>query len=198
MHHTRSGAEHRACSDGQMVGHASLATHDDTVLDRAAARDADLGGQEAVTPDRHVVSDLDKIVDLGSLPDYGVPDGAAVDRGIGADLDVVLDDHTPDLRDLVGSARPAHKPEAVLSDGAAGVDDDAVADQRMHDRGPRPDRAIAPDAYMGADRGPRADHGAAADLCAWPDHGSRVDRHAVFQARQRMDICGRCDAARLE
>ena len=40
------------------------------------------------------------------------------------------------------------KAEAVLADPAAGMDDDAVADQRMRDRRMRADRAIAPDPHI--------------------------------------------------
>ena len=51
--------------------------------------------------------------------------------GSGADLDVVLDDDPADLRNLrCGRARPSVA-EAVLADAAAGMDDDAVADQRV-------------------------------------------------------------------
>ena len=53
---------------------------------------------DAMAPDRHVVADLDQIVDLGALADHGVADRAAVDGGAGADLDVVLDDDPADLQ----------------------------------------------------------------------------------------------------
>ena len=49
----------------------------------------------------------------------------------GADLHVVLDDDTADLRHLRMSRRPHHEAETVLADADAGMDDDAVADQRM-------------------------------------------------------------------
>src|SRR5215470_190013 len=198
VHDSGLGAEHCACSDCQVIGYAGLATHDDAVLDGAATRDADLRSQQTVTPDRYVVRDLDEIVDLGALPDHGVPDGPAVDRRIGTDLDIVLDDDAPDLGNLMGSARPAHKAEAVLSDGAAGVDDDAIADQRMHDRGARPDGAIAADAHVLADDRARADDGATADLGTGPDHGGRINGYAVFQAGRGMDLRTRCPTARIK
>src|SRR6266581_2532220 len=118
---TGLGPEHCASPHRQVIGHARFATHNDTVLDRGATRDSDLGGEQTVTSDRHVVRDLHQIVDLASLPDHGVPDGPAVDRGIGANFDVVLDDDAPDLRNLVGSARAAHIAKAILANGAAGV-----------------------------------------------------------------------------
>ena len=100
--------------------------------------------------------DLHQIVDLGALADDGVADRAAVDRGVGADLDVVLDDDAADLRHLRDArAAPGTIAEAVLADARAGMDDDAVADQRMHQRGAGADRAVAADAHAGPDHGVR-------------------------------------------
>src|SRR5262245_51734015 len=55
--HTGLGPEHCACPNRQVISHAGLATHNDTILHRAATRDSDLGGKQAVTSDRHVVRD---------------------------------------------------------------------------------------------------------------------------------------------
>src|SRR5215470_13288422 len=76
---TGLGPEHRACPHRQVISHAGLATHNDTVLHRGATRDSDLGGEQAVPSDRDVVRDLHQIVDLGSLPDHGVTNGPAID-----------------------------------------------------------------------------------------------------------------------
>ena len=58
-------------------------------------------------PDADIVANLHQVVDLGALADHGVAHGAAVDRGAGADFDVVLDDDAADLRNLaVALARP--------------------------------------------------------------------------------------------
>jgi len=51
-------------------------------------------------PDRHIVADLDLIVDFRAFADDGVAQAAAVDRGRGADFDVILDDDPAGLRDL--------------------------------------------------------------------------------------------------
>jgi len=47
---------------------------------------------KAMAADRAVVSDLDKIVDLGAFANDGIASGTAVDRRVGADFDVVLND----------------------------------------------------------------------------------------------------------
>ncbi len=63
---------------------------------------------QAMPADRAVVSDLDEIVDLGALADDRIAGRAAVDRGVGADFDVVLNDDAPGLRNfLMASAAMA-------------------------------------------------------------------------------------------
>src|SRR3989304_4498173 len=99
--------------------------------------------------DADIVAYLDQVVDLGALADHGVANGAAVDGGAGADLDVVLNDDASDLRHLEVALRSHYEAEAVLPDLAARMNDDAVADQRGGDRRPGADRANAPDPHPG-------------------------------------------------
>jgi hypothetical protein len=91
--------------------------------------------------DLDVVTDLHLVVDLRPLAHHRVAIGAAVDGGVGADLDVVLDDDAADLGDLHVPARSHGKAEAVLADARSRVDDHAVADQRVLQRGVRTDEA---------------------------------------------------------
>ena len=51
-------------------------------------------------PTRDVVADLHEVVDLGAGADPRLAHRGAVDGGVGADLDVVLDHHRADLRHL--------------------------------------------------------------------------------------------------
>ena len=136
--------------------------------------------------DLDVVGDLHLIVDLGPLADDGVAVGAAVDRGVGADLDVVLDDDAADLRHLQMAARAGREAEPVLPDGDARMDDDAVADQRVLDDGVGADEAIAPDRYRLADDGAGRDDCAAADLGARADNRPGLHAHPVLQPRIGM------------
>ena len=97
----------------------------------------DKAGDHAVAADAHVVRDLDQIVDLGVFADNRVGHGATVDGGIGADLDIVLDNDAADLRNALGP-RAGDEAETVLADLGAGVDDHAVADERVLDVAPGP------------------------------------------------------------
>ena len=132
--------------------------------------------------------DLDQIIDLGALADHRVAAGAAVDRGVGADLDVVLDDDAADLRHLQVPLRPHGEAEAVLPDAHAGMEDDAVADEARGRRSrsapieqSRPIFTCGPITRMGADEGAGADFGRRSD------DGAGIDRDAVLQPRRGMD-----------
>src|SRR5262249_16346668 len=71
------------------------------VFKRAAAADADLRRQQPVAPDGHAVRDLHQVVDLAAGADARLAERGSIDGGVGADFDVVFDDHAADLRDLV-------------------------------------------------------------------------------------------------
>ena len=152
---------------------------------------------DAVPADLAVVSDLAKIIDLARFADHGVPDAAAVDRHAGADLDVVLDDDAAGLRNLLlrGIFGVA---ETVLADAAAGMDDDAIADQRMRDRAAGADPAVAADRDVGTDDGVCGDDAARADFRARSDDGAGIDRDFAFESgpsdgRSRLRKCRRLE-----
>src|SRR5262249_15820800 len=95
-----------------------------------------------------IVAYLHQVVDLGPLADYRVTDCAAVNRRAGAYLDIVLNNHAADLRNLEVSLLEVsltahHVTEAVLTDLSTGMDDDPIADQRIAQAGSGSDRAIA-------------------------------------------------------
>ena len=85
-------------------------------------------GQQRVAADGDAVGDLHEVVDLGAGPDARLAHRRAVDGGVGADLDVVLDHHRPGLRDLlVGAVGVVREAEAVGADHRAVLHDDARA-----------------------------------------------------------------------
>src|SRR4029077_3862193 len=151
VHDTGPGSDHGARSDGNVIGKSDPPAHHDIVPDCAASRNAGMRGEHAVPPDLDVVRDLDEVVDLGPLPDHGIADRTAVDRAIRADLDAILDDHAPDLRNLAVARRAREIAEAVLPDAGTGVDNHPVPDERMHDGRARADDAITANAHIRAD-----------------------------------------------
>src|SRR6266481_7112272 len=186
-------------TDLEMVVDADLCTQRHIVTYRQAAREPDLGRQQAMPSNGHIVTDLDLIVDFGALSDHGITQAAAIDRRCRADLHVVLDQHPAGLRDFQMSLR-SEKDEtiAVLPDAAAGMNQHVVADQRALDRRAGPDIAIPADPDIGADHGSGADHSARPDFDIGPDYDQGFDNHAIFQAGAGVDDGRRRDALATE
>src|SRR5271170_71106 len=88
-HYSGARAEHDASADCNVVGHPHLPADHGKISDRYAARYADLRDDQAVPSDRAVVSDLDEIVDFRAFANDRIAGRAAIDRGVGADLDIV-------------------------------------------------------------------------------------------------------------
>src|SRR5260370_4482517 len=106
--------------------------------------------------DGHIVADLDLIVDFRAFADHGVAQAAAIDGRAGTDFDVVLDQDPTGLRDLQMALRPEEDEAiAILSDVAAGMDQDVVADQRKLNGGPGAAIAIPADPDIGCNHSPR-------------------------------------------
>jgi hypothetical protein len=122
----------------------------------------------------------------------GITRRAAIDRGIGADLDSVLNDHAANSRHLGKRGRSEGKAgmaeiKTGLADAGARMHDDSVADQRMANRDLRTDKAIPADADIGPNHAVRANGRTTADFGARADDYTGVDDHALFKPRLWMD-----------
>src|SRR5215470_11792182 len=93
MGHHRVAGDDDVVGDPEMAGEPGAAADHAALADRGAAGDADIGGDRRMCADVHVVRDLDEVVELDALLDHRVIDRAAVDSGVGADLDVRADAH---------------------------------------------------------------------------------------------------------
>ena len=115
-------------TDGDVTIHAGLSGHDDVVADFRAAGDADLRAEEIVFADFDIVSQMAEIIDLGTAADDGIVHRAIVDGGAGADLDVVSDDGTAELANVMVMALfIGGEAEALTADDGVCTKDDAVA-----------------------------------------------------------------------
>src|SRR4029077_403497 len=95
---------------------AALTANHDTVAKLGAAGDADLGYEDTTAPDLHVVPDLNQIINHRAGADDRIRAGTPVDRGIGADFHVILDDDPAELRHFHDPFGIGGKAESVLSD----------------------------------------------------------------------------------
>ena len=121
-------SEDSVVTDGDMSIHAGLSGHDDVVADLGAAGDADLRAEEIVLADLDIMSQMAKVIDLGAAADDGVIHRTVVDGGAGADLDVVSDDSTAELANvMVVACLVSGEAEALTADDGMRTKDDAVA-----------------------------------------------------------------------
>src|SRR5207248_1259641 len=120
---------HGTRANPHVADDARLAGNRHVVVERGAAGNARLSGEQRAVADGDAVGDVHQIVDLGAGTDPRLTDGGPVDRRVRADLDVVFDRDAAVLRDLemraVGLLR---KTVTVAADDDAVVEDDAVAE----------------------------------------------------------------------
>jgi hypothetical protein len=100
-----------------------LATDHHVTANGRATSDANLRNQDAVLSHSHIVGNLDEIVDFGALFDDSPTECGTVDRYIGSQLNVIFNDDTTELGDLMMSALMLYVSKAVGSDHGSTVHD---------------------------------------------------------------------------
>ena len=169
----------RALEDVEALD-ARLGGDGDVIAEFGAAGEAALGDDEAVGADDDVVGDLDEVVDFGALTDDGFAEAGAVDGGVCADFDVVVDFNDADLVDFDVFSFVEFVAIAIGADDAAGLEDDAVAEAAAFADGDvGHDAAVVSDGDFLADDGVGSDFGAVADGGTGHDDGAGVDADFV-------------------
>ena len=137
-------------ADFDMPNHTDLASKRDVIAEAGTPGDADLGDDDAVLSNHHVVGDLDQIVDFRPFLNPSSPKPGTINRHIRPDFDVIIDLDDADLRDLHVPAGNEFETETVAPKDGAAVNDDAIPDEAA-----RPDG----DARMKETARPDAGHG---------------------------------------
>src|SRR5205809_927730 len=173
LRHHRRGGDRHVVGDRQMADDARGTADGAVPADARAACDGYTPGHRGMGTDVHVVADLDLVVELDAVLDHRVVERAAVDRGVGADLDVVTYHGAPGLRNLDPASGIRRHAETVGADHHAGVDQGALAyDAAGIDRHRRTQAAVLSDRGIFADGAASIDHDAlpqprpAADVAA--------------------------------
>src|ERR1035438_10327942 len=110
-----------------MPRQADLPAENHVTPQLGAAGDPRLADDDAMVADRHVVSYLHQVINLGALADDRRPESAAINGHIRPDLHVVADDDIADLRNLAVRAVVEHVAEAVRAHDRTGMDAHAFA-----------------------------------------------------------------------
>src|ERR1700740_2094652 len=166
VHHHRRRRHRDAVGDLDVaLDHRGPADHH-VAPDLGRAGDAHAGRHHGVRADVAVVADLDLVVQLDAVLQHRVLERAAVDAGVGADVDVVADAHAAQLLDALPAALRRRDAEAVGADDRAALEHAALADAAAGGDGhARVHQAV------GGDAGTRACDPVPADLHALTDDG---------------------------
>jgi hypothetical protein len=195
VHDTGLAADRGAMTDFDMTGEAGLAAESDVIADLSAAADTDLSDEDAMFAEGDVVADLDEVINFGAASDDGGSEGAAVDGGVGADLDIVLDLDLTDLRDFSVDTVIEDVAEAIGADDGAGVDTDAFAHLSAwveHDAGV--ELGVGADGAVGPDMVGAMEDAAWAEAGLFADHAVGADVGGGVDGGGGSDECGGVDA----
>jgi hypothetical protein len=149
---------------------------------------ADLPAQQTSGADPRIVPDLNEIVELGPGPDRGRIKGRAIDRRVGANLDIVAEVETADLRHFAEGAPVGDVAETIRSEYRTGMHFDPRAEGDpvvQHHPGMQgaalANHAVSANDHPGAEANPGTDARSAANHHKGPDLSRRVNLHTRLE-----------------
>jgi hypothetical protein len=101
---------------------ASLSSDLDEILKDGRTRDAGLADEDATPAENNVVSDLYEIIDARTGADHRVSRRSSINRRIGANLDIVFENHPTKLGPRQEPGFGGDKSKSFLPDPRAGID----------------------------------------------------------------------------
>ena len=164
-----------------MSAYARLATDLNEIFKDGRSRNADLGDDDATSAKDDVVRDLHQIIETRTGTDHCVSPRSSINGRIGADFDIVLNNHAPKLGHRQKSSFDGGESKSFLSDPRAGINIDARSQQRMTQTGMCADPAVSTDNHAASYDRAGSEPAAGADLCS------------SFNNAQRSDFRGRID-----
>lgn len=156
-HHAAFARDPRAGADHQMIADSRLSANHHAVADFGAPGDTDLSTQNGFLTNPNIVADLHEIIDHRSSADDSISGGAAVDRAVRADFNVVLDHDTAELQHAEQALWSGHEAKALTADGDTAFDPDTVADEGVADRRVGADDAVVANDHAGTDNRVKTD-----------------------------------------
>ena len=111
----------RTFADRHMTSHSCLAAEHDVILECRTPSNSNLGAQDAVFTNGDIVPDLHQVIDLGALADQRSAKSRTIDRTIGSDFNIVLQNYVSNLRDFLMTAPDEFVSKSVTSNHNARV-----------------------------------------------------------------------------
>src|SRR5262249_10158128 len=130
-HYPRLSPDARALADPKMARKPTLRSNDHVVFQDGRAGNSRLRNDYATLSKFYVVPDLHQIINPAAFADDCVGSCAAIDRGVGADLDVICNHYPAELGHLYVPCGIGGEAESVLADACTGEDAHARADDRI-------------------------------------------------------------------
>ena len=181
----RSGrANCRAVRNCQMPGNHRRASDPATLANLRASRDSDTRRDHGVRANYAIVRDLNLVIELDAIFDDRIAHRAAVDRGVGTDLDIVSYRDRADLGNLDPASIERCEAKAVATDHCPAVNDATNADLAVVQH-----HCAWMNPCFVADHGARTDYGTGANPRSCTDDGTFADRCAGIDAGRRIHLC---------
>src|SRR5262249_39873077 len=142
-----------------MAADTDLAGENHSIANTRTARHSNLGAEQRILANDTGMSNLNQIIEFRAALDSGLAGRSSINSSAGADLDVVFDNDTTDLRDL----QPMlffifGKSKSIAADHRVIVNDHALADNRVFaNRHSRMNFAIVIDRHVFINRHVRMD-----------------------------------------
>jgi hypothetical protein len=174
--HQSLGINRNVIADLDMTDDTDMACNKAILTYPRASRDCGTRGNRRVGADYDVVSNLNEIVESDIVADNGIVNRAAVYRCISANLDIIADSHTADLRYFYPSVSRPCDSEAVRAHYRALVQHATLANHNtLGNTRPRLELRI------------RTNHGATLDYAAGTYYDPGIKPCPVGYVRQSSD-----------
>ena len=179
---------HNAVGNLDVPRNADLPAQDGIVADTRAARNADLRNQNRLLPDVDIVPDLDEIVDFRTVADKRFVETGAVNAGVRAYFDIVLQNDFPRLRNFDVHAVYKLVTEAVRAEHDARLQANTPAELAVvHNDDIGHNIRLLADFYEPAHIDIAKQHCIVADNRAFANGAVRTDKHIRAQLCRRVD-----------
>src|SRR5258708_7099576 len=97
----RLSVDYASVADGEMARAGGLAGENTVVTDSSGAGEADLAAEHGVGANARGVTYEHEVIKLGAAGNAGLPDGRAVDAGVGLNFNIVFEDRRAGLLHFV-------------------------------------------------------------------------------------------------
>jgi hypothetical protein len=190
-----------------MADYPDTSGYGTALTDSHTARYGGVSGNRRMFANTHIVADLNLVIELDARSNHGVLQTATIDRGVGADLDIVANVHRAQLRNLQPALAVFRETKTIRANHCTRVDEIAatndypganrdVCDQvrKRTDPGTRPDITPRAHGHVLFDFGLGFNYRLCADIRLRTYFGrfrnARRWMNAGFRLGCRIDECG--------